>query len=160
MRCKRANWINLPALSRCDAWNLNVQMDAKEFQSLMIWCFVLAFLPPPRLPLLWWRFQKNGHKEEERHRVTRQHGGSGHGVARSVLQPPGRGRWPAAKSWNRIRRWVEHIKVISDHVENCEGHTCTQGLCPCGQVWEAVRPGMFEEWRISGRGVPFCWARF
>lgn len=141
MRCDAngANWINLPALSRCDAWNLNAQMDAKEFQSLMIWCFVLPFPPPPpRLLLLWWRFQKNGHKKEERHRVTRRRGGSGRGVARSALQPPGRGRWPAAKSWNRIRRWVEHIKVISGHVENGGRHTCTQGLCACGQVWEAV----------------------
>lgn len=128
-----------------------------EFNDL-VFCSRISF--PCRLLLLWWRFQKNGHKEEERHRVTRRRGGSGRGVARSALQPPGRGRRPAAKSWNRIRRWVEQIKVISGHAENGGGHTCTQGLCACGQVWEAVRPGMFEEWRISERGVPFCWARF
>lgn len=155
-----ANWINLPPLNRCDAWSLNAQMNKKEFQSLMMLLLFVHFFPSA-----WWRFPKIRRKEEERYHITRRRGGAARGVTCSVLQPPGM-KWQAVvEHRDRIKRWVEHIKLISGHAENREGHTDTQtwqnpDVCAHVKAFTYMWPGAETfEWGGLRRGVFVKWVK-
>lgn len=121
-----ANWINLPPLNRCDVWSLNAQMNKEKFQSLMMLFLFVHFFPSA-----WWRFQKMW--KGRRYQITRRRGGAARGVARSMLQPPGM-QWQAVVVEHKdgIKRWVEHIKLISGHAENSQGHADTINMTASG----------------------------
>lgn len=113
-----ANWINFPTLSGCDAWSLHAQMSMKEISEFNDYLFVCAYLSA------WWRLQKIRREEEERYHVTRRRGTEDCGVTRAP-------EWRAmVERRDGITRWVEHIKLISGHVENSEGsHAHTAAWC-------------------------------
>ncbi len=112
-----ANWINLPPLNRCDARSLNAQMNKKEFQGLMMLFLFVHFFP-----LAWWTFQKISRMEEKK--ISHNKAARRSRVCCHMLLQPAETKWRAmVEHSDRIKRWVEHIRLISGHAENNEGYT-------------------------------------